>query len=465
MNKQVLARLSLAMLSLSFLPCLGQTDKDEWRLAVDVLKGKDKTKDKTWAVNLLMESQNYEKDAFVQNVLGIAFLHGLGAEPDTMKAITYFEESGSMGYPLAYHNLGMYYKYAAEGKQDFVKAYEAFSKGAEAEDPSCCYNCGFMKYKGLGCQQDYESAIDHFSKAADFNHAPSIFMLGLCFRNGYGVDADTAIGNAYLLQSADLGFRDAMEELLNNEPENKTVSSYTFAEESNDVPQEMPQITPYLPLNSKVMTGYYQGLLVTYDWSGNYVISEKPLFVNMSVARDTATGIWIQGKDTVEFAAEVGIDGSFNFEGTEKSLFDRYSPSFTSHYRFEKVDMNYHRGYITGQLRLYSLDEMEPERPMYISLHKEGATEDGYDEAEYAKIVAYSDPYSDRITLKFELSQAVPSANISIYDRTSLNVGNYKCGSLNAGINSVVITPNLKDGYYVINVVAGSQKFQAVIVL
>lgn len=467
MKKEFFASLLLAVFPLSVLPCHGQTDKEEWRLAVDVLKGKDTTHDKSWAFNLLSESQNQEKDAFVQNVLGIASLHGIGTEADTAKAVAYFEESGALGYTLAYHNLGMYYKYAANGKQDFAKAFDAFAKGAEAEDPSCCYDCGFMKYKGLGCKQDYAGSMELFSKAADFNHAPSIYMLGLCFRNGYGVEADTAIGNVYLRQAADLGFLDAVEELLNKEPENHSVCNYATLADDIEIPTEMPSIEPYIPLNNRVMTGSYQGLLVTYDWSGENVISEKPLAVDMTVMHDSAFGQWIQGADTVRFAAAIGIEGDFRFDGAEKVLYDRYSPNFTSRYRFEKVNMNYHRGYITGQLQLYSLDEMEPERPMYVALRKTASANGGVDENkdEFAKIVAYSDPYSDRITLKFELSSAVPTAQISIYDRTSLNVGNYRCEALDAGINTVTLSPNLRDGYYVINVIAGTQKFQAVIVL
>lgn len=444
-----------------------QTDKEEWRLAVDVLKGKDTSNDKAWAVSLLEESQTEEKDAFVQNVLGIAYLHGLGTSPDTLRAIAHFKEAGSLGYSLAYHNLGMYFKYAGREHQDFQKAYEAFSLGAEVNDPSCCYNCGFMEYKGLGCTQDYVAAIDHFSQAADMSHAPSLFMLGLCYRNGYGVEADTAIGNAYLRQSADLGFRDAMEELLNSEPENTSVCRYATIDESSSAPQKIPEVKPSLPLNSKVMSGDYQGVLAIYDWSGVNVLSEKPLSVQMSVVRDTATGFWIHGFDTVSFVATVDINGTFNFDGVEMTLFDRYSQSFFSRYCFEKIDMNYHRGYIVGRLCLYSLDEMEPDRPMYVSLRKSTLTkgEEENNADEYANIVAYADSYSHRITLKFELSHAVSSTQISLYDRNSLNVGNYRYGALDAGVNTLTLIPNLGEGYYVIRVVAGSQKFQSVIAL
>lgn len=473
MKKQIHYMLTATILILSAQPCQAEetakdstVNRDGWRLAVDVLKGKDKSKEKSWAFSLLSESQEGEKDAFVQNVLGIACLHGIGTEADTVAAVSHFEESGALGYPLAWHNLGMYYKYASDGRQDFQKASEAFRKGAETGDPSCCYDYAFMKYKGLGCRQDYAGAVELFGRAADFNHAPSIYMLGLCYRNGYGVEADTAIGNLYLRDAAGLGYRDAAAELLNEEPENRSVWNCATAGGAEEYPETMPEIEAGVPLNSKVMTGSYQGLLVTYDWSGEYVLTEKPLMLDMQVQRDTARGVWIQGRDTVRFAASVGTDGSFLFAGVEKELDDRYSPGFTSRYRFEQVDMNYCRGYITGRLRLYSLDEMEPERPMYVALKKDGLTE-GADagEDEFAKIVAYSDPYSSRITLKFELSEAAESVRVGIYDRTSVCAGTFSYGAMEAGVNTLTLYPNLRAGYYVIYVTAGTQKFQAVIVL
>lgn len=461
MKKNLLALFVLAFLAMFSSPGFCQTDKEEWRLAVDVLKGKDKTRDKTWALELLRDSQYEEKDAFVQNVLGIAYLHGLGTEPDTVRAIGYFEESGAMGYTLAYHNLGMYYKYAPRGIQDFQKAYAAFSAGAEAEDPSCCYDCGFMKYKGLGCNQDYVEAIELFERAAVADHAPSLYMLGLCYRNGYGVAADTTIGNFYLRQSADLGFRDAMEELVRETPENSFVLNYAVSEETSERPGEMPIVEPFLPIHGNEMSGNYSGQLITYDWSGQHILSEKPLRVDMLVSEDKASGLWVQGSDTLLFSASIRNEGDFCFIEAEKDLFDRYSPSSRSKYRFEKIDMNYCGGYIIGQLRLYSLAEREPDRPMYVCLRKTDM-EDG-DSSSH--IIAYSDPYSHRITLKFDLLESVPSVQIYIYNRTSFNVGNYKYGAMGAGLNTLTINPNLADGYYVIYVQAGSQNFRAVIVI
>ena len=462
MKKKTLVNIMFAAFALSALPGFGQTDKGEWRLAVDVLKGKDTSRDKAWAVNLLEESQSTEPDAFVQNVLGIAYLHGLGTEADTAKAVMYFQQSGTLGYPLAYHNLGMYHKYAANGKQDFKKAYEAFDKGAEKGDPSCCYNTGFMKYKGLGCEQNYTEAVELFQRAADFNHTYAMFMLGLCYRNGYGVDADSTIGNAYLRQAADLGNADAMEELLSEEPENHGTRYFAEFDNNVDVPEEMPTIVPYLPVDNRAVAGKYDGLLVTYDWSGHYVISEKPLSADLSVVRDSVTGIWIQGNDTVCFTAKIAEDNSFRFNDVEMNLYDRYSSGFYSRYRFEKVDVNYCKGFITGQLRLYSLDEQEPDRPMYVCLRKDAATMAAGSDDVYEKIRAYSDPYSNRVTLKFELGEAVPSVKVGIYSRMGINLCNYSFGQMEAGVNTLIINPDLEEGYYAAYIWAGTSKYQTI---
>ena len=108
---------------------------------------------------------------------------------------------------------------------------------------------------------------------------------------------------------------------------------------------------------------------------------------------------------------------------------------------------------------------MEPERPMYVCLQKhddEGnAVVDG---DEYTRIMAYADPYSNRVVFKFDLSEDVPSVKVGLYSRTGVNVANFAFGSMPAGRNSLTITPDIADGYYVAYVWAGNHKFQAIIV-
>lgn len=462
MRKNLLKSFLFVALAAAGLSTYGQTN-EEMRQAVDILKGKDTSNSKTWAVDILEQSLQRKRDAFALNVLSIAYLHGLGVEADTLKAIAYMEESGANGYKLAYHNLGMFYKYATDGKQDFKKAYEAFKKGAEAGSASCCYNTGFMLYKGLGCQQDYAAAAELFRKAVDQEHTPSLFMLGLCYRNGYGVERDEERANFYLERAAKLNNQDAMEELLKEEPENNPKRRFVNVDKSMEIPETMPSIDPYIPHNRGAITGQCQGVLVTYDWSGENVISEKPLSVGIIEKADRYEGLWIQGKDSIRFQASVTDDGALKFDSTQVELYDRYSDDYKALYRFEQADISCGDNSISGQLRLYSLEEMEPERPMYVYLQKSGDTQDGQSADDNSKIYAYPNPFVDRVTLRFELETDVPSAQICLYSQTGINRQNYNLGALQAGEHSFAITPDLSENIYIVHVIAGLYKYQTII--
>lgn len=441
----------------------GQTSKYQMRLAVDILKGKDISNTKEWAVATLEKSIEEDKDAYAMNVLGIAYLHGIGVEADTTKAISYLEAAGGGGYNLAFHNLGMYYKYAADGKQDFTKAYSAFCLGADAGSTACHYNKGFMLYKGLGCGQDYKEAIEEFSKAAEREHPAAMFMLGLCYRNGYGVEADLERASYFLNCAATLGNSDAMEELAKEKPENSLETSRLDKSRSLKTPETMPDIDPYIPNNKKEIGGEYTGYIVTYDWSGQHALSETPVRLDIINPTDSAECIWIVGNDTVTTRAKITRDGELVFGKEQVRRYDRYSASYSAMYRFENAEVCYVDNSITGQLRLFSIDEQEPERPMYVCLKKTGSTQD-YSGNINNKIYSYPNPYTDVVTLKFELDADVPSAKICLYSQGGINRQNYDLGALNAGEHSYTIVPDPCETTYVVHVIAGSTVYQTIII-
>ena len=83
MRKNLLKSFLFVALAAAGLSTYGQTN-EEMRLAVDILKGKDTSNSKTWAVDILEQSLQRKRDAFALNVLSIAYLHGLGVEADTL---------------------------------------------------------------------------------------------------------------------------------------------------------------------------------------------------------------------------------------------------------------------------------------------------------------------------------------------------------------------------------------------
>ena len=441
-----------------------QVSIDDMYLAVDVLKGKETLRSKTWAVNVLEESLKEKRDAVVLNVLSIAYLHGLGIEADTAKAVVYMEEAGENGFRMAYHNLGMYYKYLEPSKQDFVKAYNAFMKGVEAGSPICCYNAGFMLYKGLGCKQNYAEAAELFRRAAEKDHAPSLFMLGLCYRNGYGVERDEASAKFFLERAAMYDYRDALEELVKENPENDPHKHFVNIDETMEIPANMPDIEPYVPNNTKALAGKYQGVLVTYDWSGQNVISECPLTVDMCEKDGHLDGLWLHGNDSVLFNADVTADGELRFDSTEVVLYDRYAVGKKQLFSFENANISYTDDFISGQLRLYSMDEREPARPMFLCLRRCNFPLDDTIGGDNSRIWAYPNPFQNQVTVKFELDEPCASTKICLYTRTGVNKQNYNLGSLEAGEHTYTLSPNVTDGVYVLHVVAGEHIYQTIII-
>lgn len=462
MKKKLFEKIALCIALWMFgISSYAQISKYQMRIAVDILKGKDDSNTKEWAVKTLENALEEENDAYAMNVLGIAYLHGIGLEADTVKAISYLESAGKSGYNLAYHNLGMFYKYATDGKQDFVKAYKAFCNGAEAGSTACHYNKGFMLYKGLGCEQDYKSSVEEFYKAAENEHPTALFMLGLCYRNGYGVEADTARANSYFSRAAILGNADAMEEMLKEKPEN-SLERNRLESSSIDIPEEMPAIEPYIPNNKQEIGGAYDGFIITYDWSGQYALSETPIKVSLLNPKDSVDCIWYIGNDTITTKAKLSKNGELHFGNEEVRRYDRYSSSYSALYRFEKADISYVDNSITGQLRLYSIDEQEPEKPMYVCLRKTGTLQDNEEDANN-KIFSYPNPYTDAVTLKFELEEDVPSVKICLYSQSGVNKQNYSLGALKAGEHSYTIVPSPYDKSYIVHIIAGDTVYQTII--
>jgi hypothetical protein len=444
--------------------------QDDLQYAVSVLVGQDTTQTREWALNWLLETQDTVADASVQNLLGMAYMKGWGTEADTARAVGFLQQSVDGGYAPACHNLGMYYKYAPQGKQDFGKAYGLFREGANLDDGTCCYDCAFMLYKGLGTSQSYAEAIPLLEKAAEQGHADAIYMLGLCYRNGYGVEPDSTLSYFFLNMAAGMEVEEAAEELHRPLPENMALTREEMpvaAERQVVVEEEMPSVVSHIPLNRQVLAGRYEGVVVTYDWSGEWALKETPLTLGLEVttAADTVKGSWQMGTDTIGFHARLSDDGTLHFDKTERALEERYAPGFWAHFRFEQAAVNYRQGMLTGRLRLYSLDEQEPGRPMYVSLRQTERADGGSPEDEFLNIVAYVSPNQHTVTLKFELPEDVPSAQVGFYNQNGLKLSEHAYGALPAGVTTLTLHPSLTPGYYAIRVQAGTHLYQTLVVI
>ena len=162
------------------------------------------------------------------------------------------------------------------------------------------------------------------------------YMLGLCYRNGYGVEQDTARASFYLGRSATLGFRPAMEEQYRKYPENCLDNELSGAAYGN-VPSLMPEIHPAVNDTSRLY-GRYRGFVAMYDWSGTYLLGEKP--VEMDIRREApgkANGVMVLSGDTIPFCSDVTADGRLVFSKGKLKLAERYTVNGKASYRMDNA--------------------------------------------------------------------------------------------------------------------------------
>ena len=432
---------------------------EDVKLAVSILKGIDDTKDDLWAIQIIKQAAIVDSIPYAMNVLGIAYMNGIAIEQDVDMACKWLELAGKGGFSNAYHNLGMIYKNG--NPQDFGKAYEYFKQGVDSGSIMCCYDQGYMLYKGLGCQQNYAAAITLFEKGVAADHSPCLYMLGLCYRNGYGVEENKERAEYLLRRAANHNYGRAMEELNCEQPENSWNSLSTNLS-LTEIPAMMPADLP-LVIDCQNVSGKYEGVLVTYDWSGENIISERPLALDVVANYNELTGMWCEGKDTVQIKAMMSENGRMVFSESSISRRDRYVVGKPIKYRFESADLCAELGSITGRLRLYSTTIREPERPMYILLNKKDSTKETKDGAP-SKIYAYPNPFSNQFTVSFDLLEKEKSALLYIYSQSGINLHTYHLTNLQEGKTVMSVSPTLPEGVFLLKVVTQKQKFQTIII-
>lgn len=434
--------------------------------AVEVLKGSDNTKHKAEAITVLKMAAERDTNVYAMNALGIVYMNGIGTERDTTAATMWLERAGEHGSNIALRNLGMMYKYSHGGViQNFARAYGYFSKAAAGGSTMALYDKGYMLYKGLGCNQDYKQAVELFRLGADKDHAPCLYMLGLCYRNGYGVERDEERAGYYLNRAAMLNYRDAVEELGREYPENDKNDMIVMVDGSIETPETMPDIVP-VKVDTSLIAGNYKGVLVVYDWSGRNIVGRKPLSLNLQNDNGQIHGLWCEGKDTVSFRASVLENGRIKFLSGMMRQTDRYITKDSVLYKFENADINVCENSVTGSVRLYSISEKEPQRPMYICLQKDYSDGDMQRETDKndTRLYAWPNPFSGNVTLNFDLVESVDNALISIYNQSGMPMYTTPLGTLQSGKHSFTITPSIPDGIYLLNVTAGNNHYKTIIV-
>ena len=425
--------------------------------AILALKGLDTEVRINDAINILQQRAINDSNVIAMNALAVAYITGTGVSIDTIQALNWFQLAIDKKLPLACHNLGMAYKYSIGGlRQDYSEACKYFKIGANMNSFTCHYDYGFMLYKGLGCLQSYEDAVSHFFVGAKKFHIHSLYMLGLCYRNGFGVERDEDKGNSYLRQAEILGNGAATEELEKETPENDIYRDVSNA----NTPLHMPEISTEFTDLSK-LSGEYEGILVQYDWSGQYVLNEKPIALTLICDGKSADGtIKIDG-ETATFSSNTQSDGRLRFNSGEICLSERYSGKEGIVYKLEEATLDAWNDRIAGRLSLYSTLQKEPERPMYIELYRKSNVSK---DVNGQSISISSNQFDSHLIIDFDMDEDVPSVDVRIFNRSGMLVERKTLNGLIKGHHTINFTPAIPNGLYVLNIKAENHMLRTLIV-
>lgn len=338
--------------------------------AIEIIQHpKDYTeKKRSWALRTLIDITAGDSVSYYLFYLGLAYLDGIGVASDVDKAVTLLEKAGLAGYDRAYNVLGNMYKQGGNGvRQDFRKAYRYYCTGAERGHNMCIYYKGLMQYKGLGCRQDYKEAAMTFLTSANDRDANSLYMLGLCSRNGYGLAKDSAAALFCLQRAARMHCPEASEELMRPHEETYMHDVYANAPRYSYIPDSLPDVRPSA-VAVDLPAGDYRGFIVTYDWSGKYILDERPFAMTLNgVTGGGFSGTLTVGDESAKFCGTLS-GGRLVFTEGGLTMPDRYVRGGKQYYDLSDMALEACGGKVRGRLSLKSRSRKEPGNPMYFEL-------------------------------------------------------------------------------------------------
>lgn len=283
-------------------------------------------------------------------------------------------------------------------------------------------------------------------------------MAGLCYRNGYGVERDEERGMKLLRRASLLGYQDAEEEMNKAVPENSLYDDGVIDNSRMDVPDIDTSLN-----DISLLAGSYQGVLVQYDWSGQHVISERPIAMTIVNQSTSAEGFLCIDNDTVSFTAGVTADGCLEFCNSTLIMPERYTGPHGINYRMDRARLNIWQNRIYGRLDLYSLKLKEPERPMYIEMTRCNTSLDLLNDSD-EKILTTPNPFNEYIKASFTISKDVSNVQARFFNHAGVLKDVVNLGDLTAGKHTVDIYPALSDGYYVLNVQVGDEMLRTIVI-
>ena len=212
---------------------------------------------------------------------------------------------------------------------------------------------------------------------------------------------------------------------------------------------------------SQSISGNYTGHLLRYDWSGQNIISNTSLEIELKQDGTQLTGEWKEvAGDKVAFTAEIKEDAIF-FKDSKIDRTEHFYKGGLNTYEFKEAQLQLLQTseslFLVGNIELYNIKERENEKPMYLILEKKQSSITVTQESEIlSKVMVYPNPFSSSFELSFDLTDTT-DVIASIYSLTGNQLYTTQWNNLESGLQKKNISFNAPSGYYVLRLNYGEQ--------
>jgi hypothetical protein len=349
--------------------------KQSFFKGMDYLYGSYPTivKDEVKACGLLKAATD-SGNALAAKQLGYQYEVGQGVHKRLDSCLYYYNLGGKLGDGGAYQELSRMYKDDQLLPQDYELSVAYCRKGIALGNTPCKNRLAYYYFKGLGVPQSYDSAFALYKQLENFEYDINAkYFLGLCYRNGYGVKADSAKAKNYLLKAAKYNDYQAKHELnAEAKPENAVITNPQIQQQIDELKKYEVK---FYSDSANDISGNYSGYAIYYDWSGKLVHEIVPLSLTLKKASNSYAGVWTEA-DTLSAPIKVGFNGNAMFFDTSSkySRCNYYSYRDIEKYQFKSAQLGIKylqdSMYLSGNVRFYSLSRHEPGQPIYVVLAK-----------------------------------------------------------------------------------------------